>query len=83
MELPKLPDLEEIVIKKDDRVDQENRQTVQKESKIKNVFKKKRPRIPKTEYDIDGDPILSIPDLNDIELTSEIDKYFGSYEEED
>lgn len=37
----------------------------------------KKPRIPKTEYDSEGNPVLSIPDLNDVNLNDEIDKYFG------
>lgn len=43
----------------------------------------KRPKIPKTELDSEGNPILAIPDLNDVELNAEIDKYFGNYEGED
>lgn len=44
---------------------------------------RKRPKIPKTKFDSEGNPVLAIPDLNDVELNAEIDKYFGNYEEED
>ena len=38
---------------------------------------KKRPVIPKSEYDNEGNPVLTIPDLDDVDLTSEIDRFFG------
>lgn len=40
-----------------------------------------RPKVPKSQYDEDGNPILTIPDLNDIDLNDEIDKYFGEEDE--
>lgn len=43
--------------------------------------KKKKPKIPKSQYDAEGNPILTIPDLNDVDLFSEIDRFFG--EEDD
>lgn len=50
---------------------------------LKRTTKRVRPKVPKSEYDADGNPILTIPDLNDIQLTAEIDKYFGEYDEEE
>lgn len=38
---------------------------------------KKRPKIPKSKYDEEGNPILMIPDLDYIALNSEIDRFFG------
>lgn len=72
MKLPKLPDLN-----KDSNNDEVNNNS-HKES-----VAKKRPRIPKSRYEEDGTPVLMIPDLNDIQLTEEIEKYFGEYEEEE
>lgn len=45
------------------------------------VKKNTRPKVPKSQYDEDGNPILTIPDLNDIDLSDEIDKYFGEEDE--
>lgn len=60
----------------------------QKDKEIKRVMeekevedKKKKPRIPKTQYDAEGNPLLAIPDLDDIDLSSELDRFFG--EEDD
>lgn len=36
--------------------------------------------IPKTRYDDEGKPVLAIPDLDDIDLNSEIDRFFGNKE---
>ena len=63
MSLPRLPELD-------------------KDFEIQDKIKKKkerprRPRMPKSEYDNDGNPILTVPDLNDINLQGEIEKYFG------
>lgn len=33
-------------------------------------------KIPKTRYDNEGNPILSIPDLDDVDLTNELDRFF-------
>lgn len=43
--------------------------------------KKEKLKIPKSQYDQDGNPILTIPDLNDIDLNGEINKYFGKEED--
>ena len=45
--------------------------------------KKKKPKIPKSKYDDEGNPILMIPNLDYIALNSEIDRFFGNYEEDD
>ena len=39
---------------------------------------KKKPKIPKSKYDEEGNPILMIPDLDYIALNSEIDRFFGN-----
>ena len=44
---------------------------------------KKKPKIPKSKYDDEGNPILMIPNLDYIALNSEIDRFFGNYEEDD
>lgn len=50
------------------------------ESKVDKIKKEKeregKPKIPKSQYDSDGNPLLSIPDLNDIDLSREIDRFF-------
>ena len=64
----------------------EERSSDKETSKIDQDKQKKvkmlRPKIPKSQYDAEGNPILTVPDLNDIELNNEIDKYFGIYEED-
>lgn len=40
-----------------------------------------RPKLPKSQYDEDGIPILTVPDLDDVNLMEEIDRFFG--EEDD
>lgn len=42
---------------------------------------RKRPKLPKSQYDEDGTPILNVPDLDDVNLMGEIDRFFG--EEDD
>lgn len=53
-------------------VPNKNRQEIKKEE-----VKKERPKVPKSQYDAEGNPILTIPDLDDVDLTSEIDRFFG------
>lgn len=64
--LPKLPELPSL-----DELDKLEKQKT----------KKSKPKIPKSEYDEEGNPILMIPDLDDVDLNSEIEKFFG--EEDD
>lgn len=84
MSLPRLPDLPDI-----NNIDNNKKPQMEKapekteKVKPKNKPKKTRPRIPKSEYDENGKPILMAPDIDDIKLTDEIDKYFGNYEEGD
>lgn len=79
MKLPKLPNLDNEERKDVEKVREDpNKTNVNEPSN-----KKRKPRIPKTEYDSEGNPILMIPDLNDVELKDEIDKYFGIQEEGD
>ena len=70
MKLPKLDDLEEL---NDNKIESPEEKS------------KTRPKIPATRKDASGEYILEllIPDLDDVNLTEEIDKYFGEYEEED
>lgn len=69
MALPKLDDLEKMY---------ENPKKAKKSKKTKKVEKKKdNTRIPKTKYDDAGNPILVIPDLNDVDLEGEIEKHLG------
>lgn len=35
-----------------------------------------KPKIPKSQYDAHGKPELAIPDLNDVDLSKEIDRFF-------
>lgn len=44
-------------------------------------IKRERPKLPKSQYDEDGTPILNVPDLDDVNLMGEIDRFFG--EEDD
>lgn len=67
MKLPKLPDM---------NFETTDNSSV-KETKKKEKEMPKKSIIPKTEYDDTGKPILAIPDLNDVDLSAEIDKFFG------
>lgn len=90
MKLPQLPDLNSLNV--DDKstrkstdnskqVIKEENKVYEKEAPIKKEVKNKRPKIPKSQYDADGNPVLTVPGLNDVKLLDEIDKYFGTYEE--
>lgn len=84
MKLPKLPDLPDINNIDNNKKPQMGKAPEKTEKvKPKNKPKKTRPRIPKSEYDENGNPVLMVPDIDDIKLTDEINKYFGSYEEGD
>jgi hypothetical protein len=74
MSLPNLPDLDSL-----DTTKQSHKASVKKEESRQSKKKKepKELRIPKSRYDEDGNPILTIPDLDDVNLNGEIDKYFG------
>lgn len=83
MSLPKLPDFndefeeDEIQINKEIEVKE-----VEREIEPDNDKKLKgKPRIPKSQYDNEGNPVLLIPNLDDVNLNSEIEKYFGREEE--
>lgn len=73
MKLPNLPDLNDIDDENFNKTTKENNKTT----------KKNKPKIPKSEYDENGDPILMVPDIDDIKLSSEINRYFGNYGEGD
>lgn len=62
--LPKLPSLDEMGLPSLEELE---------EKKVT----RKRLKMPKSQYDSEGNPILTVPDLDDVDLTSEIDKYFG------
>lgn len=52
---------------------------------IQHIIKKKKKvkmEIPKSKYDTDGNPILLIPDLDDVNLLQEIEKYLGEEDDE-
>lgn len=77
--LPDLPDLPELSdsSKLPELPESFDEESKHKKEQKKSKHTKERFIIPKTEYDEDGRPKLMIPDLNDIELNKEIDKYFG------
>lgn len=87
MKLPNLDDLElemnspinEIEeVKKKPEVKKPTKKTETKKVDKKTDDKiKKEPIIPKTQYDAEGNPMLAIPDLDDVDLSSEIDRFFG------
>ena len=89
MSLPKLPDFnddefeEEIEIR--EKVEVKEKIKIKKEvesNKNEEVGQVKgRPRIPKSEYDANGKPFLAVPNLDDVNLTNEIEKYFGREDE--
>lgn len=72
MKLPKLPDMN---FEATDNSSVKEKDVKEKKKKEKETPKKSI--IPKTEYDDTGKPILAIPDLNDVDLSAEIDKFFG------
>lgn len=69
MNLPRLPEL-------DDDFEGQEEQKDKREKSVKEGSKVK-PKMPKSEYDSDGNPVLTVPNLDDINLFNEIDKYFG------
>lgn len=80
MSLPKLPDLNSLEIEesppKKERVNKSNIESQNvDETNRKEV--NERPKIPKSQYDANGNPILLIPDLDDTELNDEIERFFG------
>lgn len=93
----KLPDLSELDMKSnlDEFIDSEEKELkdnglkrkknsdMSKGNKEKKVKKEKRKSIiPKTEYNEEGNPVLAIPDLNDIDLNGEINRFFGNKEDD-
>lgn len=91
MKLPNLDDLEELnkdsldeekhkpIRTTEDKVEQKS--TPKRQPKKESGLKGKQ-RIPKTVMNEEtGIPQLAIPDLNDIELEAEIEKYLGAGEE--
>lgn len=82
MSLPKLPDLNSLEIEesppKKERVNKSNiePQNIDETETHKEEINE-RPKIPKSQYDDSGKPILLIPDLDDTELNDEIERFFG------
>lgn len=80
MSLPKLPDLNSLEIEesppKKERVNKSNIES-QNVDKFHEEETNERPKIPKSQYDDSGNPILLIPDLDDTELNDEIERFFG------
>lgn len=80
MSLPKLPDLNDLEVEesppKKERVNKSNIESQDlDETHAEEV--NERPKIPKSQYDANGNPILLIPDLDDTELNDEIERFFG------
>ena len=74
MKLPELPSLPDL----DDGFFEEKSKPAKKESK--KIMKANRdPIIPKTKYDSEGNPVLAIPDLDDVNLNGEIDRFFSQF----
>lgn len=75
----KLPDLEnfdfyqevEDLTEKEKKVEKK----VKNETK-KNVEKNERPKLPKSRYGENGVPILTVPDIDAIDLKKELDRFF-------
>lgn len=82
MKLPKLPELPNLDIVDGIENKQDKIKTLSEDVNEKKKVKKARPRIPKSEYDAEGKPVLMIPDIDDVSLNAEIDKYFGEQEED-
>lgn len=80
MSLPKLPDLNDLEVEesppKKERVNKSNVES-QNLDETHEEEVNKRPKIPKSQYDANGNPILLIPDLDDTELNDEIERFFG------
>lgn len=71
----KLPNLDELEM--DLQAEDPKERAKKTTEKTTNKKPKRESIIPKSQYDSEGNPILSIPDLNDVDLNSEIDKFFG------
>lgn len=53
------------------------KETKQDNKKEESLYKENgKRRIPKSQYDENGSPILSIPDLDDVNLKKELNKFF-------
>ena len=80
MSLPKLPDLNDLEVEesppKKERVNKSNIES-QNLDETHEEEVNERPKIPKSQYDANGNPILLIPDLDDTELNDEIERFFG------
>lgn len=73
-ELPSLPDLD------DDFFEEKPKKSKPAKKEPKKIMKANRdPIIPKTQYDSEGNPILAIPDLDDVNLNGEIDRFFSQF----
>ena len=84
MSLPKLPDLNGLEIEesppKKERVNKSNIESQKFDETLDETHEEEvneRPKIPKSQYDDSGKPILLIPDLDDTELNDEIERFFG------
>ena len=65
-----------ILKEKKTQADKKTRETNQ-DKKEESLYKENgKRRIPKSQYDENGSPILSIPDLDDVNLKKELDKFF-------
>lgn len=85
-----LPDIDELDLKQETDSDSRKKETPKrrsqnnkKQEKVEHSKKesgKRKSIIPKSEYDENGNPILMIPDLNDVDLNKEINRFFGKLE---
>lgn len=85
-----LPDIDELDLKQEKKSETRGKETPkrknqsnEKQDKVEHLKKESGKRkliIPKSEYDENGNPILMIPDLNDVDLNKEISRFFGKRE---
>ena len=79
----KLPDLDDFDLDFNDVEELQKdvpRKSTSEPSKSKPTPKKEKktekPKLPKSQYDENGTPILTVPDIDDIDLRKELDRFF-------
>lgn len=72
MQLPKLPDMGDYEVNSNNI-----KESKPVNKKAKSEKKEKQSIIPKSEFDENGKPALAIPDLDDSDLKSELNRIFG------
>lgn len=65
-------------VEKSNLIEEKKKNSIEKEEKKEESLYKEngKRKIPKSQYDENGSPILSIPDLDDVNLRKELDKFF-------